>query len=88
MADLTIRGVSDELHTWLKQQARAHHRSVNREAIALIESIRAAGSAPARSRPSAQDILARAERFASLPALDTRTADEIIGYDEAGLPSR
>ena len=23
MADLTIRGVSDELHTWLKQQARA-----------------------------------------------------------------
>ncbi len=85
MADL--RGVSGALLTWLKQQARAHHRSVNRDAKALIESIRA-DSAPARSRPSAQDILARAERFASLPVLDTRTADEIIGYDEAGLPSR
>jgi len=85
MADL--RGVSGALRTWLKQQARADDRSVNRDATALIESI-LADSAPARSRPSAQDILARADRYASLPVLDTRTADEIIGYDEAGLPSR
>ena len=26
-------------------------------------------------------------RFAALPILDGRTADEIIGYDENGLPS-
>ncbi|HYN78570.1 MAG TPA: Arc family DNA-binding protein [Lamprocystis sp. (in: g-proteobacteria)] len=87
MADLTIRGVPDELHAWLKEQARAHHRSVNREAIALIESMRA-GTAPARLRPSAQAILARASRFASLPVLDARTANEILGYDDNGLPGR
>lgn len=87
MADLTIRGVPDDLHAWLKEQARAHHRSVNREAIALIESIRVAG-APARPRPSAQDILARAGRFTRLPVMDTRTADEIVGYDQDGLPGR
>jgi antitoxin VapB len=27
-----------------------------------------------------------AEHCASLPVLDSRTADEILGYDEAGLP--
>lgn len=27
------------------------------------------------------------DRAASRPVLDTRTADEIIGYDENGLPS-
>lgn len=26
------------------------------------------------------------ERFAALPILDDRTADEILGYDEDGLP--
>ena len=26
-------------------------------------------------------------RVAALPVLDTRTADEILGYDEFGLPS-
>jgi antitoxin VapB len=28
-----------------------------------------------------------AQRCAALPVLDDRTADEIIGYDENGLPS-
>jgi antitoxin VapB len=27
------------------------------------------------------------ERFADLPLLDSRTDDEILGYDEHGLPS-
>ena len=27
------------------------------------------------------------EHFASLPVLDSRSADEILGYDENGLPS-
>ncbi len=27
-----------------------------------------------------------AKRFAALPVLDARSADEIIGYDEDGLP--
>ncbi len=31
-------------------------------------------------------LLAIGRRCAALPDLDTRTADEIIGYDEHGLP--
>ncbi len=45
-----------------------------------------------RSRPVANDddlvddVLDLADRFSRLRVLDARTADEIIGYDEAGVP--
>lgn len=40
-----------------------------------------------RSRRRLSDELeAIAEHCASLPVLDTRTADEILGYDDHGLP--
>lgn len=34
-----------------------------------------------------QELLRIAERAAALPVLDDRTPDEIIGYDEDGLPA-
>jgi antitoxin VapB len=39
-----------------------------------------------RGRPSVEDVLAIARRYASRPVLDDRPPDEIIGYDERGLP--
>lgn len=33
-----------------------------------------------------EDAMAIVRHFDSLPVLDHRSADEIIGYDEAGLP--
>ncbi|HET6520963.1 MAG TPA: type II toxin-antitoxin system VapB family antitoxin [Geminicoccaceae bacterium] len=40
-----------------------------------------------RASPSLEEeILEIARRCASLPDLDTRSADEILGYDENGLP--
>jgi antitoxin VapB len=38
-------------------------------------------------RSLAAQILEIGRRCAALPDLDTRTADEILGYDEHGLPS-
>jgi antitoxin VapB len=38
-------------------------------------------------RSLAAEILEIAEHCASLPDLDTRPVDEILGYDEHGLPS-
>jgi antitoxin VapB len=38
-------------------------------------------------RSLAAEILEIGRRCAALPELDRRTADEIIGYDENGLPS-
>ena len=37
-------------------------------------------------RSLVDEILDIGRRCASLPDLDTRTADEILGYDEHGLP--
>lgn len=85
MGDLTIRGLPDELHRYLKQQAEANHRSVNRETIALIERAMKSG-AEGKPRLSAAEVIAKAGRFAALPVLDTRPADEIMGFDSDGLP--
>lgn len=85
MADLTIRGLPDELHQQLKQLADAHHRSVNRETIALIERAMA-NDLSEKPRLSAAEVIAKAQRFASLAMLDSRSADELIGYDANGLP--
>lgn len=42
------------------------------------------------ARPFRDDLLARmveiTDRFADIPVLDTRKPDEIIGYDDHGLP--
>ena len=37
-------------------------------------------------RSLAAELLAIGKRCAALPDLDTRSADEILGYDEHGLP--
>jgi hypothetical protein len=77
--------VPDELHAWLKQQAQAHHRSVNEEAIALLDRLR--DEAPAtRHRATVDEIMTIAGRVARAPVVDDGSADEILGYDEDGLP--
>jgi len=40
-----------------------------------------------RSRRQQRDLSDIVERFSRLPILDDRHPDEIIGYDEHGLPS-
>jgi antitoxin VapB len=37
-------------------------------------------------KPSADRMMAISERFAAYPVLDPRSPDEIIGYDEFGVP--
>jgi antitoxin VapB len=46
---------------------------------------RVRGVAPAQER--ARRIRALADEFSKLPVLDDRSPDEILGYDEDGLPS-
>jgi hypothetical protein len=67
------------------KQAKAHHRSVNKETIALLDRLR--GETPAaRSRTRVDEMMSIAERVARAPILDDRSIDEIMGYDENGLP--
>jgi len=39
-----------------------------------------------RRRPLREELREIARRCAALPTLDERSADEIVGYDERGLP--
>lgn len=49
-----------------------------------LERLRGAQDATRKQR--AARIMARGRAFAALPVVDARSADEIVGYDEAGLP--
>ncbi|MGY6216864.1 FitA-like ribbon-helix-helix domain-containing protein [Methylolobus aquaticus] len=55
MASVLIKNLPDALHQQLKQRAERHHRSLNKEVIALIEA--------ALTNPQAEDA---SERVASL----------------------
>ena len=85
MPNLTLRDVPLGLHTWLREQARRHQRSLNKEIVALLEEARdRGGSGPARA--SAEVILENGRRAAALPVRDRSTEDEILGYGKDGLP--
>lgn len=52
---------------------------------ALEERLRRTGS-DARKAALLEDMEAMQRRLSALPVLDNRTPDEIIGYDENGVP--
>ncbi len=57
---------------------------------AIADSARKAGLLDESAKPSKEEIIRQLDKlsreFAALPVLDTRSIDEIIGYDEFGLP--
>ena len=85
MPNVTLRDVPADLHSWLKQRAASHHRSVNKEVIALLEDVRG-GTGPAARRANAEEIMDIARRASALPVRDRRSEDEILGYGSDGLP--
>lgn len=54
---------------------------------ALEERLRRTGS-DARKAALLEDMEAMRRRLSALPVLDDRTPDEIVGYDENGVPGR
>lgn len=84
-ADMLIKQMPDDLKSWIADEARRHRRSMNQEAIALLDAARAQRT----SRPHAppRDVDGLLARFRALPDLDRRSADEILGYDDTGLPA-
>ncbi len=84
--------IDNETERLLDELARASGKT--RDAV-LKEAVRTSARA-ARAASRAQDagdlaarrrrIMEAVERVAALPILDDRSGDEIIGYDERGLP--
>ena len=73
MATLTLKNVPDDLHRRLKDRARRHHRSLNREAIRLLQHAVA-------TDPDPDD-----GAYARAAALRDRLADAGVHLDPDGL---
>lgn len=54
---------------------------------AVVNSLERRLAEERRSRRRRRSIDDLVDRFNQLPVLDSRSADEIVGYDEHGLPS-
>ena len=90
MSTLSLRDVPDELHQWLKQQAGVNRRSLNREVIQQLDSLRLqATSAAQRDGPAARLVMIRAiaQASARLAVHDARPEAEILGLGPDGLPA-
>lgn len=84
MNTLVLRQVPDALYRRLKAVAAAHRRSMNQEAILALEA--GLPGPPAPSRPTAEESRRwLEEQVWSLPLLDERGAEEILGYGNDGL---
>jgi len=84
-ATLLIKKMPPDLKQWLAAEAAQHDRSMNKEAIRLLEEARAlreSTSAPRRDVKTVAQIL---KNLHALPVLDERPMEEIL-YDEAGMP--
>jgi hypothetical protein len=81
--DMLIKKMPDDLKSWIAEQAQQHRRSLNQEAIALLERVR---SLSGGTRTVAGDADAVVARLQARPVLDERNADAILGYDSNGLP--
>ena len=92
MAALTLRDIPEYLQDFLRMDAAANHRSLNKQAIVALDEYRKMRlqAAPARRKTPEEKRAVTdkiAAEFAALPVLDNRSADEILGYDENGLPT-
>jgi plasmid stability protein len=91
MSALTLRDLPEDLHAFLKADAAANHRSFNKQVIVALDSYRNSQVNQAQVKLTPEQ---KRERVREIQAQiraqmihDPRTDDEILGYDENGLPT-
>ena len=88
MSTMTVRELPDDLRAFLKADAAANQRSVNKQVIVALQAYRAVKQAEA-IRPTTPEEKMAAMRtiqaeIAKVVVRDGRTDDEIMGYNEHG----
>ena len=84
MNTLVLRQVPDALYRRLKTVAAAHRRSMNQEAILALKA--GLPGEPLALRPSMDESRRwLEEQVWSLPVLDGRSSEAILGYGDDGL---
>lgn len=82
--ELQLKKVPAIVTALISREASVHGRSINHEAIVLLEeALLARAKAQHQGRDDIDEIL---NRFDKLPTTDERPMSEIIEYDELGLP--
>lgn len=84
---IALQKNTEELAKLLAEQSGQSPAEVIR--LALEDRARRAGIAiasPTDRRPNLNRLLEISDRFAHIPVLDVRSSDEIIGYDDSGVP--
>ncbi|MBX3139274.1 MAG: type II toxin-antitoxin system VapB family antitoxin [Trueperaceae bacterium] len=78
---------NDEAHRLARELAEATGESMTEAVVTALQD-RLEAVRRAKRAGGVMTEVARIQRFvASLPDLDTRSPDELLGYDENGLPS-
>ena len=84
MPTLVLRNVPEDLYQRLKETAAEHRRSMTQEAIVSLRTA-LEGLEEAPPRPGLEETLEWLRREVwSLPVLDQRSDNEILGYNEHG----
>lgn len=84
-ACLLIKKVPSDLKEWLAAEALRNHRSMNKEAIRLLEEARSLRNKAGRPARNEQTIAGILQTMHALPVLDARPMNEVL-YDASGLP--
>ncbi|MDE2617387.1 MAG: Arc family DNA-binding protein [Burkholderiales bacterium] len=83
-ADLQLKKVPARIKSLITREATVHHRSMNQEAIALLEEALLARAQ--RQTPTRDEIDEILDRYNSLPDRSDKPLSEMIEFDELGLP--
>jgi antitoxin VapB len=70
-----------------RELARRRGESITDAVLSAIREQLKRERAKTRAPGLADELMAIGRRFTSLPVLDKRSEDEILGYDKDGLPS-
>ncbi|MGI9503146.1 MAG: type II toxin-antitoxin system VapB family antitoxin [Geminicoccaceae bacterium] len=70
-----------------RELARRRKQSITEVVLDALEAALAKERQAVRAPGIARDLLSIGDRYAALPTLDKRSDDEILGYDEHGLPA-
>jgi plasmid stability protein len=91
MSAVTLRDLPDDLHAFLKADAAANHRSFNKQVIVALDAYRNSREPQLKPKLTPEEKRARVKEIQALIRAemihDPRTDDEILGYDENGLPT-
>ena len=82
---LLIKKIPSDLKDWLAAEALRNHRSMNKEAIRLLEEARSLRDKAGKPARNAQSIAGILQAMHALPVLDARPMNEAL-FDTTGLP--